>query len=80
MTAMSGSEGRSGVDGIRDRRDEMVEEAVETAARRIDADGYEQKVLEETAQRIAERVTRPFVEAADRGYDRGETASDIFLP
>jgi len=52
-------------DRIRRKRDRLVEEAVEKAARRMDANAEEREILREAAERTAERVTRPAVEASD---------------
>jgi len=71
----SADEGRS----VRIERDRTVEEAVERAVRRMDADGYEREVLRRTAERIAERVTRPVVEAAESENGEGGPAAELFL-
>lgn len=63
---------------LRERRDRIVKEAVEVAARRMEADEREHEVLEEAAEQVAERLTRPVVESADGG-EREETAVRLFL-
>ena len=71
---------REAADEIQRRRDRIVEKAVDRAARRMDADGDEREVLEDAADAVAERVTRPFVEAADADEDGRDTAAELFLP
>lgn len=62
---------------IREMRNEKVEEAVERAARRMDANEEELKILEEMAESLAERLTRPVVESADE--EDSETVKKLFL-
>lgn len=62
---------------LRAERQRKVNQAVERAARRMDANAEEREILEEAADRIAERVTRPIIEAAEEG-DR-ETAELLLL-
>ena len=64
-------------DRLRERRDCTVEEAVERAARRMDANEEEIKILEEMAESLAERLTRPVVESADE--EDSETVKKLFL-
>jgi glutamyl-tRNA reductase len=71
----SADEGRR----VRRERDRTVEEAVERAVRRMDADEYEREVLREMAERIAELVTRPVVEAAEAENGEGGSAAELFL-
>jgi glutamyl-tRNA reductase len=62
---------------IREMRNEKVEEAVERAARRMDANEEELRILEEMAESLAERLTRPVVESADE--EDSETVKKLFL-
>ena len=62
---------------LREMRNEKVEEAVERAARRMDANEEELKILEEMAESLAERLTRPVVESADE--EDSETVKKLFL-
>jgi vacuolar-type H+-ATPase subunit E/Vma4 len=62
---------------LREMRSEKVEEAVERAARRMDADEEELKILEEMAESLAERLTSPVVESADK--KDSETVEKLFL-
>jgi|GEM_PF-3606094 len=62
---------------LREMRNEKVEEAVERAARRMDANEEEIKILEEIAESLAERLTRPVVESADE--EDSETVKKLFL-
>jgi hypothetical protein len=62
---------------IREMRNKKVEEAVERAARRMDANEEELRILEEMAESLAERLTRPVVESADE--EDSETVKKLFL-
>jgi hypothetical protein len=62
---------------IREMRNEKVKEAVERAARRMDANEEELRILEEMAESLAERLTRPVVESADE--EDSETVKKLFL-
>lgn len=62
---------------LREKRDRIVEEAVEKAARRMDADEHEREVLEEAAESLAEHITRPVVESA--GPEEAEAVKRLFL-
>lgn len=71
------SELREPADEIRRKRDRIVEEAVEKAACRMDADEHEREVLESVAKRLSERIMRPVVESA--GADDSEVFKRLFF-
>lgn len=58
---------RDASERLREKRNRIIEEAVEKAARRMDADEREREVLEEAAEGVTERLTRPVVESAGAG-------------
>lgn len=62
---------------IRRKHDRIVEEAVEKAACRMDADEHEREVLETVAKRLSERITRPVIESA--GADDAEVVKLLFF-
>lgn len=62
---------------LREKRNRIIEEAVERAARRMDADEGEREVLEETTESVAERLTRPVVESA--GAEQTGTVERLFF-
>ena len=77
MSVGGKSELREPAEEIQRRRNRIVEEAVEKAARRMDADEHEREVLENVAKRISERITRPVVESA--GADDAEVVERLFF-
>lgn len=77
MSVGGESELREPGEEVRRRRNLIVEEAVEKAACRMDADEREREILEDAAKRLSERITRPVVESA--GADDAEVVERLFF-